>query len=52
MIILILFWWALVQLSAPTWCFALLAAAMALKCFCGLLDLIKTIVEAYDNRKR
>lgn len=49
MLVLILMWWAFVQLSAPTWCFGCLAFAMFLKCLCGLADIIKTIVEIYDK---
>lgn len=48
-IILILLWWVLVQLSAPTWCFVLLAVVAFLKCLDAFIEAIKTVIEAYDK---
>lgn len=51
-IILILLWWVLVQLSAPTWCFVLLAVVGVIKCLDAFIEALKAGIEAYDKRNK
>lgn len=51
-LVLILLWWVLVQLTAPTWCFVLLAVVGVIKCLDAFIEALKAAVELYDNRKK
>ena len=52
MLVLILMWWAFVQLSAPTWCFVLLAVVGVIKCLDAFIEALKAGIEAYDKRNK
>lgn len=51
MVIYILMLWVLVQLSAPTWCYLLLAGAICVKLLGAFIEFIKTLLEEHDKRK-
>lgn len=51
MIQLIFLWWFFIWLSAPIWCFRLLAVATIITVLETIVDAIVAIVEAYENRE-